>query len=1058
MAQLAKLTRPKLHQVLPRERLFERLDACRERPMTWVTGPPGAGKSALVASYVEGRRLGGIWYQVDPGDRNLETFFHYLSRAALDGSRKKKLVLPQFGAEHRADLSGFARLYFRALFESLKAPAIVVLDNYHELPAGSELHGLLDIIAREIPEGFAIVATSRSDPPDECATLRALDRLAVVDWDDLRLTLDETRRIAALRHVVDETLVQGMHEHAGGWPVGLTLSLEQVKRGVGGPASQESQSREVLFNYFAGQIVASLPAAGREQLMRVALLPRATAAQASAIAGDAGVASLLESLYRKRLFVERRGDSFQFHDLFRAFLLDELERTHAMDEANRLRIAAAGLLAEADQVEAAFVLATQARDWTFAASLMLRFAPRLFEMGRAPVLRDWFAALPAPMVDASPWLTLWQGVSLSPVAPLQARERFEAAFSRFPPEEKIGRILASGAILMTHYLEFDHGAVDRWLDELLPLLADPPVFPAVAAELRTLSALSFALSYQRPRSELTEPCLARIRTLLSSAELPINARVEAATLLLAHYQIAADFEEASRIIAMAAAWTADPQLTPTYRALWTLQLGHCRVKQGLYDEAMRTYELAEAIARDNALVLMPLRVYVHIGRATVALCLGDADVAEAERQRAASHWTFARRLDRALDAGLRASIASHRGETAEAIACGSEQLQRLDECGPVWLRCFARLQQALILVDAGDESDAEVHGLVAQARALLEGTCLSRLAVAADCVEAYASLRKHEPVQVRELLERCVAGAQSHQGLYYLRMHPQALSTVFGAALACGIETDYVRRVIREMGLRAPASPPDAWPWPYEIRMLGRFEVLREGRPLEFSRKLPRKTLALLKAIVALGAGSVSEQRLIDTLWPDEEGDAAARALDATVLRLRSLLGDASVVNQRGGSISLDLDRVWVDVAAFEQFLAAAQSASHRRAPSEMHHLDRALGLYQGAFLTEDEGEGWPVAVRERLRGRFIHALGQYAERLEAAGEEEAAIRAYLRGIDADAAVESFYQGLMRCYQRMDRRSEGIAAYQRLKQILSITLGLAPSAASERLYQALRQQ
>lgn len=1056
MAQLAKLTRPKLHQVLPRERLFERLDACRERPMTWVTGPPGAGKSALVASYLEGRRLGGIWYQVDPGDRNLETFFHYLSRAASEVGRKRKLPLPQFSAEHRADLPGFARLYFRALFENLKAPAVVVLDNFHELPAGSDLHGLLETIAREVPDGFAILATSRSDPPDECAPMRALGRFAVVDWDELRLTLEETRRIAALRNIVDEALVQGMHEHAGGWPVGLTLSLEQVKRGAGGLASLESQSREVLFNYFAGQIVASLPAANREHLMRISLLPRATAVQAVAMAGDDGVTSLLESLYRKRLFVERRGDAYQFHDLFRAFLLDEFERAHAPGEADRLRIAAAGLLADADHVEASFALAAKAQDWGFAAALIMRFAPRLFEMGRTPVLRDWFAVLPPALAESSAWLTLWQGVALSPVAPLQARERFEASYSRFPPEDRMGRVLASGAILMTHYLEFDHGAVDYWLDELLPLLAEPLPFPAPAAEQRTLSALLFALGYQRPRRDLVEPCVARTRQLLSTAELPINARVDAATLLLAHYQIAAEFEEASRVIAMVEPWLADPDLSANYRALWTLQLAHCRVKQGMDAEAARLYERAESIARDNALVLMPLRVYVHIGRATLALCAGDADGAEAERVLAASHWTFARRLDRALDAGLRASIAAHRGETAEAVACATEQLQRLDECGPVWLRCAARLQLALIRIDAG-EGDG-LQDLLDQARALLAGSCLSRLGNAIDCVEAYALLREHGQERARDAIERCLSGPQAHHGLYYLRMHPRALSSVLGAALACGIQTDYVRRVIREWDLRAPPSPPDGWPWPYEVRLLGRFEVLREGRPLEFSRKLPRKTLALLKAIVALGAGSASEQRLIDTLWPDEEGDAAARALDATVLRLRSLLGDVTVVNQRGGSISLDLDRVWVDVAAFEHSLASAQSAAHRRDPAEMRHLDRALSLYQGAFLAEDEGEGWPVAVRERLRGRFIHALGQYAERLEANGEVEAAVRAYLRGIDADAAVESFYQGLMRCYQRLGRRSEGIAAYQRLKQILSITLGLAPSAASERLYQALRQQ
>lgn len=1056
MSRLAKLTRPKLHRVLARERLFDQLDACRERPLVWVVGPPGAGKSALVASYVEGRRLGGVWYQIDPGDRDPATFFHYLTRAALAATRKRSVVLPVFAAEHRADLEGFARIYFRAFFDCLKAPAALVLDNYHELPAEAELHRLLDAIAREVPEGFALIATSRGDPPEQTAALRAVDRLAVLGWDELRLTLDETRRIAALRNVVDEATVSSAHEHSGGWPVGLTLTLEQLKRGAGGPAGHEAQSREVLFNYFAGQIFATLPGSEREQLMRIALLPRATAAQAVAVAESGAAGALLESLYRRRLFVERRGDTYQFHDLFRAFLISELDRTHEAPEAARLRSAAAMLLAEHDQPEAAFLLAAAARDWRAAAGLIMRFAPQLFEQGRTASLRYWFEVLPPELVQGSAWMTLWLGVATSPFSPLQARAHFENSFALFTPQEPAGRILSCAAILATHYLEFDHGAVDRWLDQLLPLLAAEPPFPAKAAELRVNAALLFALSFQRPHRDLVDACIARVHRLLPSLEIPANARVDAATVLLAHYQIAAQFDEVEHIVALVEPWLTDPQLTPNYRALWTLQLAHCRVKQGRDAEAERLYELAQAIAGDNALSLPPLRIYVHFGRAILALCGGDHERAEAERQLAAPHWNVMRRLDRAIDMLLRAAIATHRGQFGEALDCARQQVILLDEVGPVWLRCQGRLQLALSELECA--AGADVSAYLAEARRLLEGTCLTRLAHAIDCVEAYMLLQSQGAEAARPLIERCVAGGQVHYGQFYLRMHPRILSSICAAALAMGIEPGDTRRTIREFALRPPTADPPGWPWPFEVRMLGRFEVLRDGRPLEFSRKVPRKTLALLKAIVALGGASVSEQRLIDTLWPDEEGDAAARALDATVLRLRALLGDTAVIGQRGGRISLDLAKIWVDVFAFDQALASAEKAAQAQDTRASEFLGRAQTLYRGAFLAEDEGEGWSVAARERLRGRFIHALGQYAERLEAAGESEAAIRAFLRGIDADAAVESFYQGLMRCYQRLGRRSEGIAAYQRLKQILSITLGLAPSAASERLYQALRQQ
>ena len=53
---LAKFSRPRLYAVVKRERLFLQLDEARAHPVVFIAGPPGAGKSTLVASYVEARR------------------------------------------------------------------------------------------------------------------------------------------------------------------------------------------------------------------------------------------------------------------------------------------------------------------------------------------------------------------------------------------------------------------------------------------------------------------------------------------------------------------------------------------------------------------------------------------------------------------------------------------------------------------------------------------------------------------------------------------------------------------------------------------------------------------------------------------------------------------------------------------------------------------------------------------------------------------------------------------------------------------------------------------
>ncbi len=148
---------------------------------------PGAGKTTLVASWLESRALPGIWYQIDSGDADAATFFYYLGLAARPWQRRRR-PLPLLTPEFLGDCLGFARRWFRDLFARFGPDHVLVLDNLNELPEGSPLLAALAAAAEEVPAAEQMIVVSRQEPGTEFARLAANKALSVIDADSLRLT------------------------------------------------------------------------------------------------------------------------------------------------------------------------------------------------------------------------------------------------------------------------------------------------------------------------------------------------------------------------------------------------------------------------------------------------------------------------------------------------------------------------------------------------------------------------------------------------------------------------------------------------------------------------------------------------------------------------------------------------------------------------------------------------------------------------------------------------------------------------------------------------------
>ena len=1067
---LAKLTRPRVHDAILRERLFARLsDEHEHRPALCVVGPPGAGKTTLVASWLDAKRLEGIWYQVDPGDADLATFFYYLGMAARPFAGKSYAPLPLLTPEYLPDIEGFSRRFFRELFSRLPEGTTVVLDNYQEVPAEARFHAVVAQCVDEIPPGIILIAISRRDPPDCYARLIANEHVSFVQWEDLRLTPQEAQAISAKRATLSREQLELLYRASDGWAAGLTLMLERLRRNGIEPEAVAAETREAVFNYFAGVIFDKLPAQTQHVCLTTALLPQVTARGAELVSGEPQAAQLLERLYRGRLFTDRRmvvapGQvltsgveglvaTYQYHPLFRAFLLERGRSAWSPEVRERWSLNAASLLEVSGQTTDAIAILIDLGQWRRGAELMVVQAPRLIAQGRWQTLQAWLQALPDQTLQQNPWLTYWWGISLLAVDQSEARKRLEGAYGLMQAAgDTTGQLMsAAGVIDSICYRWASFTEMDPWIAAIQALLSSQPSFDSLDAELHVNSSLLIALSYRQPGHAMLPGCAARVMELLGT-DTNVNLRATAGTFLLGYCYFAADYELAKRVIATVEPLLAHPDVIPLNRVWWRARIGYYTYHIADYPAALRSLDEAEAISHSHGLAgLQPVEPMLAYFRFLIAL--GGRDTAGA-RDCVATLRRLARTQRRFhmwyLQTG-ESILALLDGQLDASLDFARASISTAKELGMLYVHEFSLALTAHVVAHMGRFSEA--LDAASEAKAFVEGTVLHNMATELLFVEAWIALQRGDAGHALSLTRTAFEASRQTRYAFWFRFMPDILPQACGLALSAGIDTSFVTAVVERYEIPPPRRFEKDWPWPLRISTLGQFAVVKAGVPMDESRGGTRKPMELLKAVISLGVESVPVAVLVDQLWPDSDGDAGQKALDTTLHRLRKQLGHDRVLVLKAGKVGIDPKSCWVDVSAFERL--ARESATDLDRANAIRAASDLQALYMGTFLPADVSHPWILNPRQRLHARFLATVAKLGRALEDHGEIESAVGLYRHAIDVDACAEPIYRRLMRCYQDSGRADDAVQIYRMCCNGLETAGKGRPSAETEMLYRSL---
>jgi LuxR family maltose regulon positive regulatory protein len=328
---VSKLLRPLVRPgTVARASLVERLATGDTHRIVSVVAPPGYGKTTLLSQWAERSTGTFAWVSVAEPDNDPKVLLTYVAEA-LDAVEPIGERVFDALASPGSSVPGSVVPRLGSAFSSMSSPVVLVLDDVHVL-RNRECRAALSALADHVPEGSRLVLAGRAEPPLRIARLRAEGRILEIGPAQLSLTREEASSLLANAGVVlDEDEVAELHRRTEGWPVGLYLAALYLREGglVAGAAVSFSGDDRFVSDYVESEFLARISRRQRVFLTQSAVLERMSGPLCEAVLSMPGSDETLADLARSNMLLvplDRRGEWYRYHHLFRDMLLAQLHR------------------------------------------------------------------------------------------------------------------------------------------------------------------------------------------------------------------------------------------------------------------------------------------------------------------------------------------------------------------------------------------------------------------------------------------------------------------------------------------------------------------------------------------------------------------------------------------------------------------------------------------------------------------------------------------------------------------------------------------------------------
>lgn len=244
------------------------------------------------------------------------------------------------------------------------------------------------------------------------------------------------------------------------------------------------------------------------------------------------------------------------------------------------------------------------------------------------------------------------------------------------------------------------------------------------------------------------------------------------------------------------------------------------------------------------------------------------------------------------------------------------------------------------------------------------------------------------------------------------------------------------------------------------VKFFGDFEVFYRCEAVDLGRN--SRAAAIFRRLLAEHPRPLSQEIVMDWLWPESRPRQARWSLNSAIYALRRVLGN--LAEELSDCVVLDGDRYRIssslpvssDVQEFEVHYERGRLLERCGEIEEaILEYEEAVGFYRNDYLLGDLYADWTMIERERLLDEYVILLDRLSDYYLDDGQLHKSIGLCYQILEKDHYNEESYRRLMRCYARLGLRSRSAKQYELCRQMLGRFYDAAPAEETQTLHRRL---